>query len=111
MTRVPAIRVRIWERAFVVVAAVGMLSLGATLSASAPSADSHGPAIPTSGLIAHWPLNGNAIDVTGHGHNGTIVGAASTAGVNGGAYHFNGSAHIDAGVIAFPTSTFSVSLW
>jgi len=31
--------------------------------------------IPTDGLIAHYPFNGNAVDETGNGNNGTVFGA------------------------------------
>jgi len=68
--------------------------------------------IPSNGLIGHWPLNGNANDISGKGHNGTIVGATSIAhGVTGSAYHFDGSSYIDVGDILFPNQTFSVSAW
>ena len=29
----------------------------------------------TAGLVAFWPMNGNAVDVTGNGHDGTLNGA------------------------------------
>src|SRR5207302_10636173 len=33
------------------------------------------PPLSTSdGLVAHWPLHGNAADVTGHGYDGTLAG-------------------------------------
>ena len=31
--------------------------------------------LPLSGLVGHWPLDGNAEDVSGKGKNGTIIGA------------------------------------
>ena len=30
--------------------------------------------VPTSGLVAYWPFNGNAIDESGNGNNGTVMG-------------------------------------
>ena len=48
----------------------------------------------TTGLIAHWDMNGTANDVTGHGHNGTqsnLTPAAGRDGVMGHAYYFNGT--------------------
>jgi hypothetical protein len=67
--------------------------------------------IPTSGLIGHWPLDGNALDTSGHGNDGTIVGATPTTGIEGGAYEFDGTAHIDLPNFVFPTSTYTVSIW
>lgn len=68
----------------------------------------------TNGLVAHYPLNGNANNVFGT-NNGTIVGATSTTnrfGQAGSAYSFNGSAHID---FAAPPLTqvdnWTVSAW
>ena len=34
--------------------------------------------VPTNGLIAYYPFNGNANDVSGNGNNGTINGANLT---------------------------------
>lgn len=45
------------------------------------------------GLIAHYPFNGNANDVTANHNNGTVVGATLTQDRFGNpncAYHFNG---------------------
>jgi hypothetical protein len=99
--------------------ALGLTAIGALLvlavalpaAGSSGSASRHAPAIPSNGLIGHWPLDGNANDTSGHGHNGTIVGATSIAGVQGGAYHFNGSAYIDVGDLLFPSGTLSVYVW
>jgi len=47
----------------------------------------------TTGLIAHWDMNGTANDVSGHGHTGhmyNVVPAADRNGVAGNAYYFNG---------------------
>ncbi|MEL6628593.1 MAG: LamG-like jellyroll fold domain-containing protein [Bacteroidota bacterium] len=46
------------------------------------------------GLIAHYPLNGNANDVSGNGNNGTPNGVTSTTDRNGNvnsAYSFDGT--------------------
>ncbi|HXS36498.1 MAG TPA: T9SS type A sorting domain-containing protein [Flavipsychrobacter sp.] len=46
------------------------------------------------GLIARWPFNGNANDVSGNGLNGIIHGATPAKGYNGldsTAYRFNGN--------------------
>ena len=47
-----------------------------------------------SGLVAWWPLNGNAIDKSGNNNDGTVNGATLTNGQDGtvnGAYAFNGT--------------------
>ena len=53
------------------------------------------------GQIAYYPFDGNADDLSGNGHNGTIHGAVLTEGRNGNAssaYYFNGNlAYIDLG--------------
>lgn len=54
----------------------------------------------TAGLVAHWPLDGNALDATGNGHDGTIVGTVTFGhgGANaktGNAADFPGNGHID----------------
>ncbi len=49
--------------------------------------------IPTTGLVAWYPFNGNANDESGNGNNGTNNGATLTTdrfGVSGKAYSFNG---------------------
>ncbi len=50
--------------------------------------------IPSEGLVAWYPFNGNANDESGNGNNGTVNGATLTTDRNGNlneAYHFNGS--------------------
>ncbi len=50
--------------------------------------------IPTPGLIAWYPFNGNANDVSGNNYNGVVYGATLTfnrAGTPNSAYHFNGT--------------------
>lgn len=50
--------------------------------------------IPLNGLIAWFPFNGNANDMSGNGHNGTVYGATLTTdrfGNTYGAFNFNGS--------------------
>jgi hypothetical protein len=47
----------------------------------------------TTGLIAHYPFNGNAQDASGNDNHGTVVGAVPDTGADGrpdGAYEFNG---------------------
>ena len=50
--------------------------------------------VPTNGLVAWWPFNGNAYDESGNGNNGTVNGATLTSDRNGlsnSAYYFSGS--------------------
>lgn len=52
--------------------------------------------IPTNGLIAYYPFNGNANDATGNGSNGTVIGATATSdrfGNLNSAYNFNGTSN------------------
>lgn len=35
--------------------------------------------VPTAGLVAYWPFNGNANDESGNGYNGTVNGVSLTA--------------------------------
>jgi len=49
--------------------------------------------IPTNGLVAYYPFNGNATDNSGNNYNGTVNGATLTAnrfGVANTAYYLNG---------------------
>lgn len=74
--------------------------------------------VPSTGLVAWWPFNGNAADSSGNSNNGTVNGATLTAGQSGlanNAYSFNGSSSY----IAVPTNfansftagKMSVSAW
>jgi len=47
--------------------------------------------VPTNGLLAYYPFNGNANDASGNGYNGVVTGALLTKGVGNnlnGAYKF-----------------------
>jgi hypothetical protein len=49
--------------------------------------------VPTNGLVAYYPFNGNANDQSGNGNNGVVHGANLTndrTGTNNQAYSFNG---------------------
>jgi hypothetical protein len=71
---------------------------------------------PTTGLVAYFPFDGNAIDASGHGNIGTVNGASLTHdrfGKENSAYSFNGIDN-SISVAAFShllISNFSVSLW
>lgn len=68
------------------------------------------------GLIAHYPLNGNANDATGNGHDGVVNGATATAdrsGTAGAAMSFDGGDYISTPFA--PTyevaDPFSIAFW
>jgi mannan endo-1,4-beta-mannosidase len=72
---------------------------------------------PTDGLVLHWDLNGNAMDRSGSGHNGQIVGGTYRVpdhfGDPLGAMHFDHSSYITSSWLAIGGSaprTFSVWL-
>lgn len=61
----------------------------------------------TTGLVAHWKLNGNALDASGNGHNGTLHNITSTGGKAGTAStacYFTGST-VTPSYISFPYSS------
>jgi hypothetical protein len=68
-------------------------------------------AMPTGGLVGHWPLDGNALDTSGNGNHGTIVGAVPATGVKNGGYAFDGNAHIDLPNFTFSGAAYTVSIW
>ena len=73
--------------------------------------------LPTEGLVAYYPFNGNANDESGNGHNGTVNGATITNdrfGSDNSAYRFDG---VD-DVILIPdaselnmTDALTISMW
>ena len=71
--------------------------------------------VPTNGLVGWWPFNGNANDESGHGNNGTVIGATLITDRNGQqAYKFDGIndiININSKVGNFGANDFSVSLW
>ena len=72
--------------------------------------------IPTNGLVAYYPFNGNAADESGNGVNGTVNGATISSdrfGNSSSAYSFNG---IDNNILfnSFPmsiTDNWTISAW
>ena len=76
-----------------------------------------GDVISTRGLVAYYPFNGNAKDVSGNGYNGVVNGATLAMdrfGVANQAYSFNGtSAYITSAVVNLPVadSSRSISIW
>ena len=73
--------------------------------------------VPTNGLVAYYPFNGNANDASGNGNNGVVNGATLTSDRNGNAnnsYSFNGvNNFIELGNIRGLSSTngISMSVW
>lgn len=72
--------------------------------------------VPTNGLVAWWPLNGNADDASGNGNHGTSNNAMPTLDRNGianCAYNFNGIDQLITGSISGVANTMSttVSAW
>ncbi|RJP73796.1 MAG: glycosyl hydrolase family protein [Ignavibacteriales bacterium] len=68
----------------------GLLSLWLTKRGQSPPITS---SIPTQGLVAYYPFDGNANDGSGNGNNGTVYGATTTTdrfGNSDKAYNFNG---------------------
>ena len=73
--------------------------------------------IPSNGLVAWYPFNGNANDESGNGNHGTVNGATLTTdrfGNANGAYYFN----LPSGHVSIPnitnqlsTSNLTISLW
>ena len=68
--------------------------------------------------IAYWPFTGNANDVSGNGHHGTVFGAMLTSdrfGNLNSAYKFDGINNYimvsDAPALRFPGKKFSISFW
>lgn len=69
----------------------------------------------TRGLLAYWPLDGDAQDASGYGNHGTVYGATPTAGITGApgtAYSLDGvDDYIDIGPGVKPPLPLSISLW
>ncbi|MFO0750354.1 MAG: carbohydrate binding domain-containing protein [Myxococcota bacterium] len=64
-------------------------------------------AVPTAGLVAYYPFDGNAADASGNGNDGVVYNSATLTtdkhGAAGKAYAFDGvSAHIRAPTAGFP---------
>ncbi|OYU82892.1 MAG: hypothetical protein CFE24_13755, partial [Flavobacterium sp. BFFFF2] len=68
-----------------------------------------------SGLVAYYPFNGNANDLSGNGNNGTVNGATLTTdrfGNNSGAYSFDGvSNYIYSSNFPYLTQNFTFCGW
>ncbi len=74
--------------------------------------------VPTDGLVAYYPFNGNANDESGNGHHGTVIGATLSSDRDGnenGSYNFNDNKYISLpeidSNIGKPNTSFSISVW
>ena len=70
--------------------------------------------IPTNGLVAYYPFNGNANDESGNSLNGTVNGATLTTdrfGNNNVAYSFNGSSYIRCTNFPNLTQPYTIACW
>ena len=67
------------------------------------------------GLVAYWPMDGNAEDASGNGNDGTVSGATLVEDRNGNtnsAYYFDGvNDMINIGNNVKPAFPISVSVW
>jgi hypothetical protein len=71
-------------------------------------------AIPTQGLVAYYPFNGNANDESGNGNNGTVNGATLTIDRKGNtnkAFEFNGASNNILALNGIIGKSFSISAW
>jgi len=71
--------------------------------------------IPTEGLIAYWPFNGNADDESGNAINGSVIGATLSSdrheNINS-AYSFDGqNDYIETDASKLPTAERTISIW
>lgn len=72
---------------------------------------------PSAVLISHYPFSGDASDITGNGHDGTVINATLTQDRNGmidSAYDFDGTSYIeipDHADLKGGTSPMSFALW
>lgn len=62
-------------------------------------------------LILHLPMEGNADDISGNGHNGIVLGASIVDGKYGKAYSFDGIDDYIRIPLVLTNNEFSVSAW
>jgi uncharacterized protein (TIGR02145 family) len=71
--------------------------------------------VPTDGLVAWYPFNGDATDASGNGHDGTVEGAILATdrfSNSNGAYYFNGDDRIfPANPEGYPLQERTTSIW
>ena len=101
--------------------AVGTVSITAQVASGGQTAQQAlliSVQLPTQGLMAFYPFNGDASDKSGNGNDGTVVGATLTAdrfGNANSAYAFNGVNEVvevgDSPNVRFGSGDFSISVW
>lgn len=76
------------------------------------------PYVPQDNLVGWWPFTGNADDISGNAHHGTLNGAVLAAdrfGMNDRAYAFNGTSdHIevaDAPALRLGDASYTIAWW
>jgi len=65
-------------------------------------------------LIGYWPLDGNALDISGSGNHGTVNGAVPCEAPRGRGYYFDGlddTIALDASKLPQGDDPFTVSFW
>lgn len=84
-----------------------VFAIGFFLSLSGSSASAQ--------LVTHYTFDGNALDSSGYGHNGTVYGATLTSdrfGNANSAYRFDGvNDFISASATGLPTAARTVAFW
>jgi hypothetical protein len=79
------------------------LALGVLLATSSQAA------VPLDGLVAYYPFNGNANDISGNGNNGVVFGATLTSdrfGIADSAYYFGGNGHY---ILVAPSASLNIT--
>jgi hypothetical protein len=75
------------------------------------------PVLPTQGLVAYYPFNGNANDESSNNNDGTVYSATLTTDRKGNsnkAYYFNGNSRIevlDNPIISLSPEQFTITTW
>jgi len=65
----------------------------------------------TDGLVAWYPFEGTAKDISGNAYHGTVSGATLVSGINGLGYEFNGTSNFIRNQRNFNPKNMTVSLW
>lgn len=97
---------------------LGLILITAFYSCKKSSPKPTPPAPPPANLMAHWALNGNAIDASRYGNNGTAINTTAVAdrfGNANSALHFDGvSSYIivpDSVRLRLTTTDFTLNAW
>lgn len=65
-------------------------------------------------LVAYYPFDGNALDATGNGNDGTVYGARLVLDRfedKNSAYYFDGKSYISGNAVSYPRGDRTISLW